>query len=278
MADIFRYTEYRALLRDLYNESKQAKPFFSYRYIGQKVGFKSAGFFTNILAGKRNISAELIFKFAELFKFGKKETEYFELLVLYDQAKQHAQKRYYYEKILAAAQSRWHNLAASQYEYFDKWYNVAVREIIGFYPFNGDYRELAQLVRPAITPREAKSAVELLERLELIKQDENGVYRVTNRAITTTPHVPLVAVHNFQLATLDLAKESIDRIPGDERSISTLTFCASEKTYKSVEEKIAALRQEVRELIKNDRGNINKAYHFNFQCFPISKRYDGTTE
>ena len=273
MDSVFSYTDYRALLRDLYTEWKKKKPFFSYRYIGQKVGFKSAGFFTNIIAGRRNISSEFIFRFTELFNFNKKETAYFETLVLYDQAKQHSQKRYYYEKLLSMMKSEWHRLAAGQYEYFDKWYYVAVREILGFYPFTGDYRELSRMVRPAITPREAKQAVDLLKRLDLVRKKDDGTFEVTDRAVTTVPHVPLVAVHNFQLASMDLAKEAIDRIPQDERSISTLTFSASKKTYSEIEKRLTEFRQEVRELIKNDNDPDNTVYQFNFQCFPLSQNH-----
>jgi len=270
MINVFEYTDYRALLADLYKHEKAKHSYFSYRYIGQKVGFKSAGFFTNILKGKRNISSEIIFKFTELFRFNKKETEYFELLVLYDQAKQHQRRKFYYEKILSRTRSKWHALAESKYEYFDKWYYVAVREILGFYRFDGDFKALGRMVRPAISPQEAKQAIDLLERLELIEKDDRGEYVVTNRAITTQPHVPLVAIHNFQIATMDLAKEALDRVPREERSISTLSFSTSPETYKKIEEKLAEFRQEVRELIKNNKTPNNKAYQFNFQCFPIS--------
>jgi uncharacterized protein (TIGR02147 family) len=77
MIEPFEYLNYRKLLKDLYEERKAEQPFFSYRYIAQKVGFTSAGFFTNIISGKRNISPEYIFKFAEVFKLKKTENEYF---------------------------------------------------------------------------------------------------------------------------------------------------------------------------------------------------------
>ena len=72
MLNVFEYISYRQLLKDLYEAHKKKLSSFSYRYIGQKVGFKSAGFFSNILQGKRNISQNTIFRFAELFKFNKK--------------------------------------------------------------------------------------------------------------------------------------------------------------------------------------------------------------
>jgi uncharacterized protein (TIGR02147 family) len=269
MLDVFSYTDYRQLLKDLYRTHKQKKPFFSYRYIGQKVGFKSAGFFTNILNGKRNISSDLIFRFAALFDFSKKQTGYFELLVLYDQAKEHAQRKYYYEKILAATHSPWRTLAKSQYEYFEHWYYVAVRELLGFYRFTGNYRELASLIRPSITPRQAKEAIDVLKRLDLI--EHNGEYYVvTDKAVTTGTEIPLVAMHNFQIAMMQRAAEALDRIPRDERSLSTISFSASSGAYKKIADKLAEFRREVREIIKSDKTWDKQVYQFNFQCFPMS--------
>lgn len=274
MLNVFEYISYRQLLKNLYEAHKKKQSSFSYRYIGQKVGFKSAGFFSNILQGKRNISQNIIFKFAELFKFNKKETEYFELLVLYDQANQHNRKKYYFEKLLAMRKSKVHELTADQYMYFDKWYNVAIRELLNYFPFRGDYQQLAKMLNPPISPIEAKKSVELLRRLGLIEEKEDHTYRVTNKTITTVPHIPLVAVHNFQIATMDLAKEAIDRISREKRSISTLTLSLSNEVYKEIEDKLAIFRREVLDLVKHDKNRINRVYQFNFQIFPLSKERD----
>ena len=270
MANVYDYTDYRALLRDLYTQRKEKQPFFSYRYIGQKVGFKSAGFFTNILQGRRNISSEIIFKFAELFRFSKRQTEYFETLVLYDQSKQHAQRRYYYEKMLSMRKGKVHRLAADQYEYFNKWYHVAIRELLNFYPFKGDYADLARRVRPYIKPSEAKAAVDLLLRLGLVRKKDDGTYELTEATVTSVPDVPLVAVHSFEVATMDLAKEAIDRFPRNRRDISTVTLSISAQTYEQIHEKLAAFRREMLDMAKNDPHEVDRIYQFNFQIFPLA--------
>lgn len=272
MGNVFEYIEYRQLLKDLYESNKKDNSSFSYRYIGQKVGFKSAGFFSNILNGKRNISNTIIFKFAELFKFNRKETEYFELLVLYDQAKEHGRKKYYFEKMLSMRKSKVHKLTCDQYEYFDNWYNVAIRELLNYFPFRGDYVQLAKMLTPSITPKEARKSVELLERLQLIEMQEDCTYKVTNKTITTGSNskIPLVAIHNFQLQAMELGKEAIDRFPMGKRSVSTLTLSLSEECYNTIEEKLSIFRREVLDLVKNNRTPLDRVYQFNFQIFPFT--------
>jgi uncharacterized protein (TIGR02147 family) len=205
-----------------------------------------------------------------LFKFTKRETEYFETLVLYDQAKQHAQKKFYYEKILGMAKPQIKEMAADQYEYFDKWYYVAIRELLNFYPFQGDYQALGKMLRPSITASEAKKAVDLLKRLDLIAQDATGAMTLTDRTIAATPAIPAVAIHNFQQTTLDMAKQAIDRFARSERSISTLTVSISGQTYKMIEEKLMAFRREVQKLVRGDQNDIDRVYQFNFQVYPLT--------
>ena len=89
MLDVYQYLDYRKLLKDLYQERKALNVNFSYRYISLKTGIRSSGYFANILSGKSNISLQLVLKLAHLFGMKRPEAEYFELLVLFNQAKTH---------------------------------------------------------------------------------------------------------------------------------------------------------------------------------------------
>jgi uncharacterized protein (TIGR02147 family) len=272
MLNVFDYTDYRILLGDLYKEKKNEWSSFSYRYICTKVGFTSAGFFTNILNGKRNISDELIFKFAELFCFNRQETEYFEYLVHYDQCKEPERKKYYHDKMGVIRKTSICELTAEQNEYFSTWYNVAVRELLNYFPFKGDYEELAKMVAPQITPLQAQCAVELLLKLNLVNI-ENGIYFVTEKTLTTGPMVSLSSIHHFQRSTLNLAQTAIERFDRNDRSITTLTASVSPRQFKMIEERLATFRREVQEMVKNDPDSIERVYQFNFQIFPLTKRY-----
>jgi uncharacterized protein (TIGR02147 family) len=269
MIDIYEYIDYRKLLRDLYEDRKKEFPFFSFRYIAQKVGYSSAGFFVNVVQRKRNISSEFIFKFAQVFKLKRAETEYFELLVLFDQAKQHEQKKYYFEKILASKKSKIKVTEAQHYEFYSKWYYTAVREVLNFYKFDGNYAELAKKVSPAITPAEAKKAVALLEQLGFIKKSELGYYRLVDDIITTGYDAQSLAINNYLTATTELARQAIDRFPRDRRSMSTLTFSCSAEGYAQIDERLKRFRREILELVRSDK-DVDRVYHINFHVFPMS--------
>ena len=277
MLDIFTYSDYRKYLLDFYEAEKKRNPHFSHRYIAQKVGFNSSGFFSKILQGKTNISNELALKFVDFCKLKKSEADYFGLLVLYNQAKSHADKKRWFEKILAFSKSKVKIVEVSQYEFFEKWYYVAIRELLAFYKFNGDYKDLAKSVDPPISPSQAKKAIALLERLNLIKKGPDGFYSQTDVLISTGYDAKTVAINNFQLSTLDLAKESIDRFPKEERDISTLTLSFSGPLYQTLSEKLKNFRREMLELVKNDPNPVDRVYQINFQIFPLSRYHKGAS-
>ena len=84
---LFEYLNYRDYLRDYYEEKKRLSSFYSYRLFSQKAGFSAPNVLKLVTEGKRNLSKESVFKFVKALGFNKKEAEYFENLVFFNQAK-----------------------------------------------------------------------------------------------------------------------------------------------------------------------------------------------
>jgi uncharacterized protein (TIGR02147 family) len=273
MNSIFSYTDFRKFLADYYHEKKALRKSFSYRYIAGKVGFKSAGHFTQIITGKANISIVLIERFAEFLKLKKREAEYFQALVLFNQARNHEDKKRCFDKMTSFREATVRIVDANQYEFYDKWYYTAVHELLDFYLFNGDYKELGRQIEPSISPAEAQKAIELLVDLGFIKQDGNGYFRKTSAAITTGKSASSLAVNSFVLNALKLSAEAIDRFPRDERNLSWLTMSLSQESYAAIVEELRTFRRRALDIASHD-PTANRVYQFNFQIFPLSKKQD----
>lgn len=270
MVDIFTYLDYRRFLHDVYAERKAKSKYFSYRYLAQKTGLKSVGFFTWILQGKRNLSPRLVLKFAEAFKLNKQETAYFELLVSYNQAKSHEEKKHYFDRIAAHKRPSAKIVDSNQYEFYEKWYYSAIREIIAIQPVKDDFAKLGKSLTPSISGTEARKAVELLEKLGLVAKNEAGFFVRNDSTISTGESWKSLAIAHFQLQTLDLAKQAMDRFPKSERDVSTLTLSCSLETFAAIRERLKGLRQELAEMVKND-PNPECVYQCNLQVFPLCK-------
>ncbi len=270
MVNIFEYYDYHKFLRDIYEERKREDSRFSFRFIGNRVGI-DAGYLVKVLNGQKNVAAESVPKFCVFLKFNKRQADYLELLVLFGKAKSDSEIKYYFEKLLSYVEFKSSRVDVDKYEFYRKWYYTAVRELIGFHGFSGDYSGLGKMVVPAITPGEAKKAVSLLDRLGFIRKKDDCSYELASRFITTGEAWSSIAIRTFQEETILLAKEAINRIPKDERDISTLTVSLSRKSFDELREKLKIFRREVLEIAQNE-AEANRSYHLNLALFPITKR------
>jgi len=272
MQALYSYTDYRLYLKDWYTENKQKKNCFSYRYIAEKIGFKSAGHFTQILKGQANISRSLLLRFIKFLKLNKKESDYFQWLVAFNQAATLQEKRLLYEQLDRIKNTSFKLLDPDQYTFYNEWYYSAVRDLLAIYPFAGDYRQLARLIEPSISVVQARKAIELLKRLKLITVDSDGVYHQTDAILSTRSMGHSVALSNYAVEMIDRAKEAVNALPKEERDISWTGFAVSEKTFALISEEISTCRKRILELAKND-SDPERVYHLNIQCFPVSKKY-----
>ena len=125
--DLFDYVDYRRYLHDYYHLRKSRQPFFSCRFIAQKVGFRSASFFSQLIRGRTNMSPSMALRFAQFLKLNKRETDYFETLVQYCQAKTHEAKKRAFERLMSCRGAKVSILAPDRFAYFDSWYHTAIQ-------------------------------------------------------------------------------------------------------------------------------------------------------
>jgi len=271
--NVYDYTDYRRFLHDFYTMKKQASRAFSYRRICDRVGIKSTGHFTLILQGKANVSIPLALKLAAFLGLRKRETDYFQYLVLFNQARSHEDKRMYFEKMASFRESRLHLVNAEQYEYYAKWYHSVIRALLEFVPFDGgDCGVLAKLLDPPVPATEVRKSFDLLKRLGMVERDDGGMWRPTDAVIDTGSPVDSLAVERYVLNTLSLAREAIDRFAGDERKFSWVTFGVSRTGYEAILKEAREFRRRIYRIVESEAAD--RVYQMNMQIFPVSRPHD----
>jgi uncharacterized protein (TIGR02147 family) len=273
MKSLFAYFDYQLFLREYYEEKKRETTYFSYRYLSNKMGF-DAGFLLKVIQGKMHLALKSLPKVNDYFQFDDKETEYFDLLVRYGRAETANEIKHYFEKLLQYQDVDTGVLEAWQFEFYQKWFYSAIREIIGFYAFAGNYAALAAKLNPPIPVAEARKAIRLLERLKLIFKDEQGVYHQSEKFISTNDKWKSAAIHSFQMETIRLAGEALERHPRESRDISTITIACSHKDFEEIRQRITEFRSSLLH-IKNDT-KADCVYQVNIQAYPLSRIEDGT--
>jgi uncharacterized protein (TIGR02147 family) len=273
MPNIFSYTDYRQYIKDFCNEMRTSKPFFSYRYIGQKAGLKSTGLLSWVVMGKRNLSAHLIHKISKTFKLSAKEAGYFEILVNYNQSKQTEEKQFYLEKMLSIKKVRADVVEQDRCAFYSKWYYSAIRELVAIYTIR-DEEQVSAIVRPQIKKSEARDALDLLLRLNMIKKNAKGFYERTSAALTSSPAIDPAVIHNFQFMTMELAQSSLHRFSKGERDVSTVTLSCDQEAAGRIREKIAEMRSEALKIACACK-KPDQVFQLNTQIFPLSKQMSG---
>lgn len=274
MPSVYQYTDYRQFLGDAYKERRAANSYFSYRFIAQRAGFSSPGFFANVLKGKKDISLKLAMNLADLFKLNAKEKQYFELLVLFTKAQDPGEKQEYLRRLLTLRGSQVRKTAPEQWEFYEHWQTTAVREALALKPFQGDFRELAARIWPSITEREAKRAMDLLQRLGMVQRNARGVFERTDQVISVGDDIGKTIIEGFQIQTMELARKALEKLPSQQRNFSTLTLSVSRETYDAILDELRSFRRKVLEMARQSE-NPDRILQMNFHAFPMSPVGEG---
>ena len=265
---VYEYLDYRLLLQDRYQDRKIKSRAFSHRYIAAKIGMTSAQV-TRILNGKRSLNPRFAKPLAKVFGLDEEESGFFETLVLFGMAKTHAEKNHLLEKIIRIRSSFIKTLGKDQYEYFSDWYYAGVRELLNVFSFAGDFAALAARMRPAITPQQARQAIQVLLQRGLVERMPDGVYRVVDKVVSSGPHIPAALMNNLHLTMGELAQQALAEIDPGERNFSFVTLSLSPRTLDTVYAKLRRFRKEVLEVARQD-PEVDRVYQMNFQVFPLS--------
>ena len=274
---IFSYIDYRVYLKDYYAYKKRKATYFSYRYFSKAASIHSPNFLKLAVEGKRNLTRAVIEKFIKALKLNQKESVFFRNLVLFNQAKTVAEKQEHYSVLKSLAVTVNEKVVGSDvYDYYEKWYNSAIRELICQYDFKDDYTRIARSVFPRITPAQAREAIELLLRLKLVGRRDDGTYDLIDKAITTGPEVTSLAIRNFNRTMIGLAEKALDSVHVGRRHASGITMGIPAEGYDVLVSEIYAFRDRITQ-IANSFDKNTKVYQLNIQLFPLCKADEGRT-
>lgn len=270
---IFEYLDYRLYLKDYYEWKKQSSDGFSYRTFGKLAGV-SASLFKDIVSERQNLSPKIADKYAAAMKLKKREQSYFSHLVLFNNAKDNAEKNEQFENMMSLRRQRKNTiLHVSKFDYFAEWYHSVVRELIHNQPANISPTKIGGMIQPKISGAKVKKSIQLLQSLELISRKEaDGVeYWVqTDRSISSDFDVRSQALKKYQSSMIQLAQESIERFSGSERNLQAMTLSGSAEAYEKIKKRMNQFVNETFNILEADARDVEKVFALNLQLFPLA--------
>ena len=270
MRSIFEYDNYRNYLQDHYAYRKNKSASYSFRFFARKAGLDSANYYKLVMDSKRNLTHKNVKKFSQGLGLNDQESHYFENLVFYNQAENEDEAGLFLKNLDACRENRKRGLIEQdQYDVFSKWYPITIKELALLENFYAKPKWIAARLDYKITPEEAKSAVELLERLRLIEVEPlTKKIKVTQQSLQTPDVIKSDAVMQYHLQMLTLAQEALMHQSSKDRCFSALTVAVDPKDLPAAFTKIHEFRNELDSLFGKSK-KLSTVYQLGIQLFRL---------
>jgi uncharacterized protein (TIGR02147 family) len=272
--DVFRYRDYRSFLREYYQLRKEHRGGYSLRAFSRGTGLRSPNYLKLVMDGDRNLTPSMALRFAEGCGLSGEAAEYFCELVAFNQARVARERELHFERLTRFSRFRKvHKLDIAQSAYHSEWYIPAIRELTARADFSEDPSWLAKTLLPEVSAAQAKRAIDVLLELGLLVRDENGRLGQAEELVET-PAGPLGHhVVQFHRTMMQLAAESLDRVPREEREIASVTLCLAQEQLEQLKAELRAFRNHL--LQKYQAGaDAERVVQLNLQMFPLSHKME----
>lgn len=268
--NLFSYIDHRKWLSDLSEYRKRTTKYFSHRWFAQAAGIKNPSFFSQIVSGRRNLTLPMIDRFSEVLELDSREALFFRHLVQFNQSETALEKQEHYAILREMSGSvNQTMLGEDAWDFYEHWWIAAVRELLAQRRVFSDWNELGSWLRPPIHHRQARVAVELLVDTGLVRQDDDGIWHLVHKDLTSGEEIRSLAVRNHNRQMAQLGVESIERFPPRERHVSGITLGVSAAGYQVLVTELHAFRERIVRLVDKDPGG-GEVYQLNLQLFPLS--------
>jgi uncharacterized protein (TIGR02147 family) len=273
LPDIYQYLDYRQYLVDVAEALRAQNPSFSYRAFARMAGHSSPNYLQLIRDRKLSVREEAIPRLVAALGLRKREADYLRTLIGFDHAATHEEKDEAFRAILNNRRYRSiKTLTKAQYEYFAHWYMPVVRELVIHPDYPDDPAWIAKRIIPPISEAKARKAVELLQKLGLIRRSTHGGdWEQAERVISTPAQVLSLAVARYHADMIRLGAEAIGRFKSADRDIRSVTLGLTPKGYREVKARMQAFWKELLAYAEMQRAP-DGVYQINMQMFPMSRR------
>ena len=271
MKNILEYTSYRLYIADYYADRK-AKSAFTWQEFANAAGFTSPVYLKYVSEGRFNLSEDAAVRVAQAMDLAGFEPEYFCEMVKFDHAKNDAEKKAAFNRMLAIADAHKAKiLEGDSFRFFSDWKNPVIRELAPAMP-GAKPLALAHACRPKVSAAEVSETLKFLVNAELLQKDEDGNYRQTEKSVTTGPmNATPVAVRGLHRQMGEIALEAIEGVSQDDRNFSGLTLGVTRGAYEEIVKEIAEFRKRVVAIATRD-NETDEVYRMNIQFFPMTNK------
>lgn len=274
--------DYRQFLESFYLYKRELtksdlRP-YSYAMFSAAANIKSPNYLRMIIEGKRNLSPEMIGKFAKAMGLNKEETQDFRLLVLYNQATDPAERNILLKELAdhrVGQKIKTGEIDKKQFERIPSWITWILYAMIDQENVKFQVNELRELLRKKASTDEIQEALKSLIVSGEVEQNEvTGALQKTHSLIENAEEIPVALVRKLQAQLMYLGMESLFQDSPTEREFGTATLSLTQAEFEELKFKLRQLRKAVQKdnSVKRMTSKGERVYQMNLQLFPVTNR------
>lgn len=279
MPNLSEYMDYRLYLADFYLAKKSQtrtsiRP-YSYAIFSAAADIKSPNYLKMIIEGKRNLSLDMVAKFARACGLNKAQSEELRLLVIFNQAEDPADRNYALKQLSEYRVEQKLKLGQLDRKVFEKvpnWIGWIIYAMVDQEGVSFESAQLKDLLRGKASEAEINEALEnLLKSGELVRDEATG--KVMKGKPSEAPdEIPSALVRKLQMQLMYLGLESLYQDGAGEREFGSLTLSLTAKEFEEIKFKLRQMRKALHKdnSIARLAGKGERVYQLNLQLFPVS--------
>lgn len=273
------YMDYRLFLADFYNFKKEStknllRP-YSYGIFSAAADIKSPNYLKMIIEGKRNLSADMILKFARACGLNKAHSDEFKLLVNFNQSEDPADRNYALKKLSEFRVERKLKDGELDRKVFDKipnWIGWIIYALVDQAGSTFEPIVLKNLLRGKASENEIEAALEsLITSGELVKDPMTGLIS-KGQAKEAPEEIPSALIRKLQMQLMYLGLESLYQDEPTSREFGSLTMALTSSEFEDIKFKLRQLRKSLHKenSIARMDSKGDRVYQLNLQLFPVT--------
>ncbi len=273
------YMDYRQFLKDFYafkkDQSKaQIRP-YNYQVFSAAANIKSPNYLKMIIEGRRNLSGDMILKFAKALGLDKAQTEDFKLLVKFTQASDPADRNVFLKQLSEYRVEQKLKSGEIDKKTWDKipnWVAWIIYAMVDQEGVKFDTRSIRTLLRAKATEDEIEQAIaSLVDSGEIVRDPVSGELKKAFN-LEQPEEIPVALVRKLQAQLMYLGLESLYQDSPTEREFGTLTLSLNKEEFEEIRFKLRQMRKALNKDNAIARGakKGDRVYQLNLQLFPVT--------
>lgn len=276
------YADFRLYLRAVYEYRRQTegtglRP-YSYSTFSAAADIKSPNYLKLIIEGRRNLSEDMMGRFARALRLNRDETLEFKALVRYGQSMDPSERNQRLKELADLRAQREFDSGDVDPKAWDKvpgwigWVLYAMADQAGV---EFDPEKLQRLFRAKAGVDDIRDSIrKLVESGEFEQDATTGKVRKARQSMETPQDLPVALIRKLQAELIYLGIESLFRDSPKEREFGAITLALTQEEFEHVRLEVRQLRKRLhrdigvkREAVKGDR-----VYQLNIQLFPVTEK------